>query len=154
MSDKDSHGWLQLELHARSREKRKTILEGMVPFLDSMGVRYYFNCYGSPRDHFIKLGLTEINNDTRHRVIEKAKEFNARVQQGNPDLRMEDDMVIDDIKELSTIVAVKNLHLKKLTNGQAYLFIHFLMNQLGYSYNEEMDTYLALAYNVRFGQRK
>ncbi len=154
MSEKDDHGWLQLELHARSREKRKKILEGMIPFLDSIGVRYYFNNYGIPRNHFIKLGLTEIDNDTRLRIINKAKELGAKVQVGNPDLRMDGDMIIDDIKELSTIVAVKTLRMKKLTNGQAYLFIHFLMNELGYNYGEESDIYLSLAYNVRFGQRK
>ena len=147
--------WVQFQLHTRSRVKQEKLKKQIIPFVDSLGVDFYFNSYSGPkRQYFIKLGLINIDEKMLKTILDKAKELGATVREGDPDLRMEGDMVIDDIKKLSTTVAVKMFKLAKPTDGQIYLFIHFLMNQLGYLYNNELDVYLALAHAVRFGRRK
>ena len=85
--------------------------------------------------------------------MDKSKELGVKVKKGVPDLRLQDGMVIDDIKELSTKVAVNTFEMNKFTVGQMYFFVHFLMNELGFNYEEELDIYLSLAHNVRFERR-
>ena len=80
-------------------------------------------------------------------VLNKAeKEFGAEVKIDEPDFRNIDGMLVDQIKMESTKMA---LGFKgKLTIPQIYLFIHFLMNQLGYQYKEELQVYGRLVENI------
>ena len=146
--------WRQFHLHTILK-KRQEIKEALIKFLEFHRFTFYLLSYSGPKHCYLALGLYDAGDINTENVLKRAKELGVkRISEGDPDLRGEDGMVVDDIKELSMRTATKIFNLKKFTPSQIYLFIHFLMNQLGYSYGEELDIYLSLAYNVRLGQRK
>jgi hypothetical protein len=132
------------------------------PFVKSLGLPFYYNRYSSGPNtsgpHFMRFGvLSEEESPDAPRlkelfeklktVLDRAeKEFGAEVKLSEPDFRNIDGALVDQIKMESTKVA---LGFKgKPTIPQIYLFIHFLMNQLGYQYKEELQVYSKLVENI------
>lgn len=150
-------GWVY-DLYVDSYEKLDK-MSGEIPKLASLhNLPFFFNRYSAGPDttgpHFIRFGvltaekehLKELFEKTRV-VIDKAVEmFGAEVKRGLPDFRNIDGILVDLIKIKSTKVALS--FRKKPTKPQIYLFIHFLMNQLGFNYKDEVDVYGRLIENI------
>lgn len=162
-----AYPWKQFELHIPLEKeyvetKRKLQELGKIisqKIIENGTVKFYYNYYISKDDAFIKLGLFDATEYFTNYILEAAKGLGATIKEGSPDLRSQEGIVIDDLKHVSTQIAIaqkqalKEFAIEKLTVGQMYLVLHILMNQLGYSYDEELDVYVSLAYNVRFGRK-
>jgi len=146
------HPWKQWELHVGTRERLNELCQDLIPFIESLMSEFYFNRYSGPSDAFLKLGLLNPSVALQEKILSKARSCGAEVKESTPDLRDMEGMVIDDIKKLSTQTA---LHLlgPKMTMNQSTYFLHFLMNALGYMYDEELDVYLNAMFSVRFLRR-
>lgn len=155
-------GWVY-DLYVDSCEKLEKMCKEIPQFAASLKLPFYYNRYSSGPDtagpHFMRFGVLS-EEDSPHAprikelfgktktVVDKAqKEFGAEVKKGPPDFRNIDGMLIDQIKMDSTKVALA-FHGLKPTRPQIYLFIHFLMNQLGYHYHEEIKVYSKLVENI------
>jgi hypothetical protein len=156
---------LVYDLYVDNYEKLEKMCREIPLFAESLGLTFYFNRYSSGPNtsgpHFMRLGvlseeiLTDSPDSLRLKdlfermknVLDRAeKKFGAEVKIGEPDFRNIDGMLVDQIKMESTKTA---LGFKgKLTIPQIYLFIHFLMNQLGYQYKEELQVYSRLVENI------
>jgi hypothetical protein len=157
-------GWVY-DLYVDSYEKLEKMCKEIPQFATSLKLPFYFNRYSSgpntsgARAHFMRFGVLsqEESSEAPHlkelfektkTVLDKAeKEFGAEVKKGPPDFRDIDGMLVDQIKMDSTRVALA-FHGLKPTIPQIYLFIHFLMNQLGYCYDEEVKVYSKLVENI------
>jgi len=152
-------GWAY-NLYVDSHEKLEKMCKEIPPFAASLNLPFYFIRYSSGPDalgpHFMNIGvlseedspefLQRLFEETR-KVVDKAeKEFGAEVQECPLDFRDVDGMIVDQIKVESTKMALSLTF--KPTIPQIYLFIHFLMNQLGYHYNEELKVYSKLVENI------
>jgi hypothetical protein len=155
-------GWV-CNLYVDNYEKLEKMCKEIPPFVKSLDLPFYYNRYSSGPNtsgpHFMRLGVLsdeeESPDSPRSKelfekvktVLNKAeKEFGAEVKIGEPDFRNIDGMLVDQIKMESTKMA---LGFKgKPTIPQIYLFIHFLMNQLGYHYEEELQVYSRLVENI------
>jgi len=150
--------WQQFEIHVDSKEKFEKLRKEFIPFVAEQKNLFYFNSYSGMHEgkeyFFMKLGLPKsISDELKDKILDKAViDYGAVIKSSAPDLRLQDGMVVDDIKELATQTTMNVFKQKKLTEPQTYLFFHILMNQLGYNYEEELNIYLSLAYNVRFGR--
>jgi len=154
-------GWVY-DFYVDSYEKLEKMCKEIPPFVKSLGLPFYYNRYSSGPNtsgpHFMRFGvLSEEESPDAPRlkelfeklktVLDRAeKEFGAEVKLSEPDFRNIDGALVDQIKMESTKVA---LGFKgKPTIPQIYLFIHFLMNQLGYQYKEELQVYSKLVENI------
>ncbi len=155
-------GWVY-DLYVSSYKKLDEICKEIPEFAKSLNLPFYFNRYSSGPNtsglHFMRLGvLSEEDSldatylkklfEKTKTVLDKAeKEFGAEVKEASPDFRNIDGILVDQIKMKSTRMALTFQGVKP-TIPQIYLFIHFLMNQLGYSYEEEIKVYSRLIENI------
>jgi hypothetical protein len=121
---------------------------------------YYYNMYSVEKVH-LRLGLKkatqQAENDLRVTINELQKAGRViGVEPAAPDLTDVDGVVMDDIKcfsrELSDIV-VKRFGKTPTVNQAAYM-IHFMMNQLSYPYQSELELYSTLDYSIRIALRR
>ena len=156
--------WRQVELHLKkgsTREDRDRFQKEFLPYvgdllMSDMNIPFYFNTYYAEDEYcFLKLGVSSILvDDIFEQILAKAVALGAEVKKGSPDLRTHTGMVMDDVKEMSTRVAFDVFNLKKPSLQATAFFIHFLMNQLDFTYNEELQIYLDLAYSIVKGGPK
>jgi hypothetical protein len=152
-------GWVY-DLYVDNYEKLEKMCKEIPPFAESLALPFYYNRYSSGPNtsgpHFMRFGVLsqEENPAPQFKLFKKTKtvldkaekEFGAEVKISEPDFRNIDGMLVDQIKMESTKIA---LGFKgKPTIPQIYLFIHFLMNQLGYHYHEELKVHSRLVENI------
>jgi len=156
--EKAESKWRQVELHLKkgsTREDLDRFQREFLPYvgellMSNMNIPFYFNRYFGEGEYcFLKLGVSSIlDDDVFERILAKAVALGAEVKPGAPDLRTHVGMVVDDVKEMSARVAFDVFNLKKPSLQATALFIHFLLNQLGCTYNEELQVYLDLAHSI------
>ena len=155
-----SKKWECLEIHAQSSKQRDRLIFDMVRLMKQLKREthlesYFFNRYSDPskKIYFIKLGLvnsdkkaqSELNNLLeKHGVLEGIKPYDCEMWEV-------DGVPIDEIKCISCELfeKIKDRFGEKITVEQAFYLLHFLMNQLGYSYKEEYRLYKTLEENIR-----
>jgi hypothetical protein len=154
-------GWVY-DLFVNNYEKLEKMCREIPLFANSLGLTFYFNRYSTGPDtsgpHFMRLGvlsqeesldaprLKELFEKMKIVLNKAEKEFGAEVKLSEPDFRNIDGVLVDQIKMASTKMALA--FTGKPTIPQIYLFIHFLMNQLGYQYKEELQVYSRLVENI------
>jgi hypothetical protein len=155
-------GWVH-NLYVDNYEKLEKMCNEIPLFVKSLDLPFYYNRYSSgpntPGPHFMRFGVLSQEEspdaprlkelfEKMKTVLNKAeKEFGAEVKNSEPDFRNIDGMLVDQIKMESTKMALGFQGVKP-TIPQIYLFIHFLMNQLGYHYEEELQVYSRLVENI------
>jgi len=119
---------------------------------------YFFNKYSTPKDnlYFIKLGLVDADNNAKSALNALLVKYNLTnnvkpyacemwtVPQNNG-------VPIDKIKCVSCELheIIKENFRSELSVEQAVYLIHFLMNQLGLTYNTELLLYQTLEQTIR-----
>ena len=149
--------WKCMNIHTGSRDELSSLVDGIVPIMrrlrdNSHLEAYFYNRYSGQDSHFLKFGY--VNGD--HRVDEQVERFLEEnnladnTETYNCEMWEVDGKPIDRIKciscEISEIVK-DNFH-ERITVQQAFYLLHFLMNQLGYSYSEEVTVYNSLVQNI------
>lgn len=128
-----------------------TALETNIELEKEELIRFYFNFYFDQFVWYIKLGLCNFGSTKTDEILERVrKEFGARVTEEDPDLRVIDGEVMEDIKVLSCNTFFQMFDQKALSPKQAEFFFHFLCNMMGFNYDMELNVALSLAYGVRF----
>ena len=146
--------WVQWELHVPSKKGKDLdkLQAAYIPWIAERVQVFYWNRYLSEGEHaFLKLGLKGVNKKKAAKLLKKAKDLGAKVKRGDPDLRRQGGMIVDDIKQLSTRAAYYTWEMRKPELSEFYLFVHFLANQLGLGYQEELQVYSALIHNIAQG---
>ena len=150
--------WKCMNIYTRTREDMNRLTEQVVLLMrqlkiDSHLEAYFYNRYSNKNSNFIKLGYVNSDDsvDTQverfiieNNVAEKIEPYDCEMWEvnGKP---------IDRVKciscELSEIV--KDNFYERITIEQAFYLLHFMMNQLGFNYNEEVALYDALLRNIK-----
>lgn len=150
--------WVCFELHVGSTEELNHLLASLVSFLNDERKSndletYFYNKYQnlSAKKFFLKVGLANPNTTASNRLSAFLTNFNAKRIDYECETWQVDGMTIDLIKCISTEaynqIRTKNQG-KPLTIDQAFYFIHFLMNQMGYGYSDELAVYRKLTTSI------
>ena len=155
-----SETWKCLEIYAKSFEERNDLIRDIVTLMRRLKQEthvesYFFNRYSNPRENafFIKFGSVNADETAQSELDDLLKKHSAIKDKKPYDCEMwkVDGVPIDEIKCISC-----ELHEKiwdgfkdKPTIKQAFYLLHFLMNQLGYSYVEEYRLYKTLEENIK-----
>ena len=152
--------WECLEIHAKSFEQRNNLIHDIVALMSRLKKEthvesYFFNRYSHPRENafFVKFGLVN-SDETAQSKLNNLLEKHTAIKHIKPyDCEMweVDGVPIDEIKCISCELyeKIKDRFGEKITIEQACYLLHFLMNQLGYSYNEECRVYKTLEENIK-----
>lgn len=154
-----SKKWKCLEIHAKSFEGRNDLIRDIVLLMRRLKQEthvesYFFNRYSdtSKNVFFIKFGSVNSDEKAQFELDELLKKHSA-IKNMKPytcEMWDADDVPIDAIKCISCELHEKIIDNfgKKPTIKQAYFLLHFLMNQLGFSYEEEHQLYNALKIEI------
>lgn len=154
-----SKKWKCLEIHAKSFEERNNLIRDIVTLMRQLKQEthvesYFFNRYSDTRKNvfFIKFGSVNSDEKAQSELDELLKKHSAIKNMKSYDCEMldADGVPIDAIKCISCELHEKIIDNfgKKPTIKQAYFLLHFLMNQLGFSYDEEYRLYKALEIEI------
>lgn len=156
-------GWECQEVYMKSFIELNEFVNEFVEVMKQMKTQshlksYFFNRYSAPKDnlYFIKLGLVNADNSAKtaldtllikYNLTNNVKPYACEmwtVPQNNG-------VPIDKIKCVSCELheIIKENFSSELSTEQAFYLIHFLMNQLGLSYNNELLLYQTLEQNIR-----
>lgn len=156
-------GWECQEVYMKSFIELNEFVNEFVEAMKQMKTQshlksYFFNRYSTPKDnlYFIKLGLVNADNSAKtaldtllikYNLTNNVKPYACEmwtVPQNNG-------VPIDKIKCVSCELyeIIKKNFSSELSTEQAFYLIHFLMNQLGLSYNNELLLYQTLEQNIR-----
>jgi hypothetical protein len=154
-----SKKWKCLEIHSKSSEERNNLVRDIVELMRQMKKEkhvesYFFNRYSNPKENafFIKFGLVNADGKAESNVDGILKK-NSSIKDIKPydcEMWKVDDIPIDEIKCIACELheMIWDGFKDKPTIEQAFYLLHFLMNQLGYSYAEEYRLYKTLEVNI------
>ena len=114
---------------------------------------YFFNRYSdsNKNEHFINLGLVNSDKKATDDLDKILKEQNVNVKPYDCEMREVNGFPIDFIKCISCELyekIIEGFGDKPLTLEQLYYLLHFLMNQLGSGYEQELELYKSLARDI------
>ena len=155
--------WKCLRIFAESFEEMNRVNVDILRLMKELKPEhvetYFFNRYfnSKKKEFFINLGL--VNNDKKatddldnllknHKVTVKSYDCEMWEVNGFP---------IDFIKCVSCEIFEKireSFGDKPLTRDQLFYLLHFVMNQLGWGYERELDLYTTLAQNIEAKLKK
>ena len=155
-----SEKWECLEIHSKDFEQRNNLIHDIVTLMRQLKKEkhvesYFFNRYSNPKENtfFIKFG--SVNSDEKgHSELNDLLEKHPGIKDTKPydcEMWKVDGVPIDQIKCVSCELfeKIRDRFGKKITIKQAFYLLHFLMNQLGYSYKEEYRLYKTLEENIK-----
>jgi len=103
---------------------------------------FYFNKYKSKDSNYVKFGFYQMQHDAEAKLSEEMAK-KGKVSPGSPDLKQVDGVVLDQIK--CSARKVSELVSKEFNGSptvlQSVYLIHFLLNQLFFSYEDELKLY-------------
>ena len=150
----EKYSWQVFRLSVAKMEILTDMGRKLIPIVHDLAVdgrRMYFNFYFADHVWYMKLGLLNFPFESVDDITKRAhKEFGARVSEEDPDLRLVDGEVMEDIKVLSCETFFQILEQEALTPKQAEFYMHFLFNMMGFNYDMELDVALNMAHGVRF----
>lgn len=150
----ETYSWKVYRLSVPNMEALPDMGRTLLPIIHALAVdgrRMYFNFYFADQVWYMKLGLLNFDEDMTEGILENARsEFGARITEEDPDIRLIDGEVIEDLKVLSCETFFQIMEQEALSLKQAELYFHFLCNMMGFTYDMELDVALNLAYGVRF----
>lgn len=154
-----SKKWRCLEIHTKSFEERNNLIRDIVELMRQLKKEkhvesYFFNRYSNPKENafFFKFGSVNADGKAESDVGGLLKKHSSikDIKPYDCEMWKVDGIPIDEIKCIAC-----ELHEKiwdgfkgKPTIEQAFYLLHFLMNQLGYSYREEYQLYETLKVNI------
>lgn len=114
---------------------------------------YFFNRYsdGKKNEYFINLGLVNSDKKATDDLDNVLKDRKVDVKPYDCEMWEVNGFPIDFIKCLSCEIFEKireGFGDKPLTHEQMFYLLHFVMNQLGLGYEQELELYAALARNI------
>ena len=146
-----SKKWDCLEVYAESFEALNSVNEEIVVLLKQLKngkhlELYFFNRYSNSgkNEHFLKVGLVSGDEKALSDLDVLLKKRNVRVKHYDCELWEVDGFPIDFIKCISCELYEKireGFPDKPLTLNQLGYLLHFLMNQLGVGYENELELY-------------
>ncbi len=162
MSSKE---WECIEINTKSLEQQNNLIRDIVALTRRLKKEkhvesYFFNRYANSRKDvfFIKFGSVNSDKKAQSKLDELLKNHSAitNIKPYDCEMWKVDGVPIDEIKCISC-----ELHEKiwddfkdKPTIKQAFYLLHFLMNQLGFSRDEEYKLYEALLECTRLELKK
>jgi len=162
----DIADWTIANIYVKSAEMVDEVRDIVLPILNDLISskklnNYYYTHYKNPAENsnnHLKIGLWRNSFDeseikqTLTKIEEDNKDKIIKIDYGKPGNRPEDgyDGVIDVVlacysREINDLL-VRNIG-KKPTLNQMKFILHFLFNQMGYNYLDEINTYLPLIEN-------
>lgn len=151
--------WRCWEIHVNSLEQLNNLIRDIVALMRRLKEEahvesYFFNRYSNPSEnaYFVKFGLVN-GDETAQSELNDQLENHSAITDATPyacEMREVDGVAIDKIKCISCELyeKVQDSLGERITIEQAFYLIHFLMNQLGYSYLEEYELYGALVQDI------
>lgn len=150
----DDNSWKVYRVSVAKMEILTDMGRKLIPYTHELAVegrRMYFNFYFAENVWYVKLGLCNYSPELTEKILARAKDdFGARISEEEPDLRLVDGEVMEDIKVSSVETFFHVLHEEALSLKQAEFFWHFLCNMMGFNYDMELDVALSMAHGVRF----
>ncbi|MCK5150076.1 hypothetical protein KAJ87_04085 [Candidatus Pacearchaeota archaeon] len=158
--------WTIANIYVKSAEMVDEVKETVLPILHNLILKkklknYYYTHYKNPAENsnnHLKIGLWRNNFDeseikqTLTKIEEDNKDKIIKIDYGKPGNKPEDnyDGITDVVlacysREINDLL-VRNIG-RKLTLNQMKFILHFLFNQMGYNYLDEINTYLPLIEN-------
>lgn len=115
---------------------------------------YFFNRYSNPqeRKYFIKLGLVNADSTIEEKLDNLLTSLQVtKIEPYDCEMWEVGGMQIDKIKCISCEIAeiIRSNFEEKITIEQAFYILHFIMNQLDYSYQDEITLYQLLYENIK-----
>jgi|LGVD01.1.fsa_nt_gb hypothetical protein len=162
METKDD--WLILNVYVNEPDKIEMVLQNV----ENLGsdfkkqkllTGFYFNRYIKPTLNkvYIKLGFYQIKEDAKKKLYNELDKMETKdIKENTPDLNVVDGVTRDFIKTVAYELRklIKEKLNEKPTQQQMFYLIHLLMNQLGYSYQEELLLYQNLFANIHYELHK
>jgi hypothetical protein len=117
---------------------------------------FFYNLYSDSKSSYLKLGLK--NPDTAAesvfiQEIDRQRHYGSvrGLDSVGSDLQEVDGQIMDEIKCASTALAgiVKKRFSKSPSGNQAFYLIHFMMNDLGFGYQDEIRVYENLLRSIK-----
>jgi len=145
--------WKCMDIHAESYEQLNllvTEIAGLMKQSKKEGhlQRYFFNKYTNEKkkEYFLKVGLVNSNEKTLFDLDKLSKQHQVRVVPYDCEMWEVDGVPIDSIKCVSCELfeTTTEAFQKKPTLNQLGYLLHFLMNQLGLGYENELKLYKSL----------
>ena len=154
-----SKNWKCFQIHTKSRNQLNILTRDLVELMKQLRKkkqleRYFFNRYTNDRksEFFIKLGLvnsdkkvqSKLNNLLKKHSVLKSEPYDCEMWEVNG-------VPIDFIKCISCELFEKTKEAfkeKPLTLNQLGYLLHFLMNQLGLGYENELELYKSLEQSI------
>lgn len=155
MSSKE---WKCLEIHIKSYEQLNSLNADIFKLTrklkeESHLESYFFNRYSdsSKKEYFIKLGLVNSDKKAQSELNNLSQKYGGLIKPYPCETWKVDGVRIDKIKCISCELfeKVSDSFPEKFTIKQASYLLHFLMNQSGYSYEDEYELYKALMEHMK-----
>ena len=148
-----------MNVHFKSVELRDGFIAQMVEMMQGLREQhhlesFFFNRYTNPQagEVFIKTGLFNFDEDAQTRVnsLLETSEIN-RIEPYECETWLVGRLPIDALKCFSTECYEKILGhvVERPSQEQMGYILHFLMNQLGFGYKEEIQIYSMMIQNIR-----
>jgi hypothetical protein len=156
----DSKTWKCLEIHSKDFEQRNNLIQDILGLMRKLKKEkhvesYFFNRYSKPQENvfFIKFGFVNGDQTVQSQLDALLKTHSAikDVQPYDCEMWEVDGVPIDKIKCVACEMyeRITDNFKEKITIRQAFYLLHFLMNQVGFSYAEEHRLYKTLEENIK-----